>query len=143
MPKEKAMEYTSSSSNSLSAWMVLDYEIWMFLGTRHLRRHSFTGKEPEAQLVRNSLVESSLLHIRILADIFLSRRTYPDNIYLRDLGLDNLVEDDTFSKEIDALDQAYGKSKKKTANAGLSTKYSLTPHLNAQKAMITVLSFRH
>jgi hypothetical protein len=151
MPKEKAMEYTPSSSNSLSAWKVLDYEVQMFLGTIHLRRLSFIGKEPKAQIVRNALVESSLLHTRILADIFLSRSTYPDDIHLRDLGFDNFEEDDTFSKEIDALDQAYGKSKDENSKCWIINKmlahptsqrsesYDYSPVFSALDDLITAL----
>ena len=75
----------SAEHDGPDVWRVLDYEVQMFLGTEEIRS-SFQIKDAATHLTRNALVESSLLHIRILADLFLSRGTQPDDINLAQLG---------------------------------------------------------
>jgi len=91
----------SLSSPRDSAWIVFDYEVDMFhnlailLGERN---------EEGAKLsfhVRNAVVESCVLHTRILVGILLSDGTYPD-----DIKLTNLVPGFK-CPELDQLKQVY------------------------------------
>ena len=107
------MEHNLYSPSSHSTLKVLDYEVQMFLGTRHLLSHLQFGEGLEAQLAKNAIVESSLIHTRILADIFLSRSKYPDDINLRNLGFDSNSESEVLVK---SLEVAYGKTNDKNGN---------------------------
>jgi hypothetical protein len=107
------LELNSSGSSNPSILKVLDYEVQMFLGTRHLLSNSKFGEGRKALIAKNAIVESSLIHTRILADIFLSRSKYPDDIHLQDLGLVNNGESGVLIK---SLEDAYGKPKDKNSN---------------------------
>lgn len=85
-------------------WVVFDYELDMFRAMCGLLN---TGNTDYTQLrhhVRNAVVESAVLHSRILADIILSRCKMPD-----DIGLDALLPGFT-PRSLGALQAAYGNS---------------------------------
>ncbi len=62
------------------AWQAFEYEVQMFHETRARLRDSGLDS-----ILRNALVESSLLHTRILVDALLGRQGKPDNVTLHQL----------------------------------------------------------
>jgi len=106
------------STNNIrdKAWRILDYEVQMFLGIDYIRSHLKVDGGSEAQLIRNALVESSLLHIRILTDIFLSRAKWSDDIKLEQLGFDPNSNDPILVERIRALAVAYGEASDPASN---------------------------
>lgn len=113
-------------------WRILDYEVQMFLGTGHLRSLRIEGNN-EAQLIRNALVESSLLHIRILTDIFLSRGKQPDDITLEVLGFDSNANEPTLAENIKKLAMAYGKASDRESNCWIINKRLAHPTTHRTK----------
>jgi hypothetical protein len=97
-------------------WRILDYEVQMFLGIDHLRSHLKVGGGIETQLFKNALVESSLLHIRILTDIFLSRGKRTDDINLEQLGFSTNSIEPVIAEKIKALTIVYGEASDQTSN---------------------------
>jgi hypothetical protein len=86
-------------------WVVFDYEVQMF---RAMSRLLATGDREYSGLpdyLRNAVVESAVLHVRMLADIFLSRTTNSDDIDLA-LLLPGFVP-----SQLTQLRTAYGNSK--------------------------------
>jgi hypothetical protein len=69
---------TSSSTNFIStsepdaetrAWHIISYEVWMYFGTR-----STTLVLSDSEIIlKNAMVESAIVHARILCDIFSSK----------------------------------------------------------------------
>ncbi len=94
----------------------------MFLGISHLRAHLQIDGGTEAQLIRNALVESSLLHIRILTDIFLSRGNRDDDINLRVLGFDPDSIEPILAKKLHTLAIAYGEPNNQDSNCWIVNK---------------------
>ncbi len=90
------------SNSPNDPWVVFDYEVDMF---RNLCALLATGN-PQYQLlshyIQNAIVESAVLHTRILVDILLSRGSHSDDINLSELvpGFE--------CPEIDQLRQTYG-----------------------------------
>lgn len=77
-------------------WVIFEYEIQMYWHTRAAianRLHPATELE---LTIKNALVESSMLHTRVLVDILLSKGSMPDDIHL-----DHLLGGRT-SPELDA-----------------------------------------
>jgi hypothetical protein len=107
---------SQASLHKTRAWKVLNYEVQMFLGIDHIRKNLQSGNGPNTQLIRNALVESSLLHIRILVDIFLSRGNRPDDIHLEHLGFDPNSLQPALAERIRALAAAYGVADDKNGN---------------------------
>jgi hypothetical protein len=90
------------TSLSEDAWKAFEYEVWMFYETRtHL---SLSSVDP---IVHNALVESSLLHTRILVGALLSRGEEPDNVDLNRL-LSGSPASDGLTGALATLDSAYG-----------------------------------
>ncbi len=84
-------------------WVVFDYEVDMF---RNLRQLLATGNPQYQDLchyIRNAVVESAVLHTRILIGILLSRAPEPDDIEL------SHVAPGFTCPEIDQLRQTYGR----------------------------------
>ena len=54
------------------AWHIVAYEVWMYFGTRSRMK---TATAIEDDVLRNAIVESAIVHARILCDIFRSRAT--------------------------------------------------------------------
>jgi hypothetical protein len=98
------------------AWRILDYEVQMFLGIDHIRSQLKVDGSGEAQLIRNALVESSLLHIRILTDIFLNRAKWSDDIKLEQLGFDTDSDEPILAEKISALAVVYGEANDPASN---------------------------
>src|SRR5579859_194421 len=68
---------------STAIWEVYDYEVGMF--TQMLRIGTTVECQKFPQPIQNAIVESMLLHLRILVDILLSRGSGNDDIDLTDL----------------------------------------------------------
>ena len=68
---------------STALWEVYDYEVDMF--TQMLRIGTTVECQEFPQPIQNAIVESMLLHLRILVDILLSRGSGNDDIDLVDL----------------------------------------------------------
>ena len=68
---------------STALWEVYDYEVGMF---SQMHRFLVTDECKKLPLpIRNAIVESMLLHLRILTDILLSRGLDDDDIHLKEL----------------------------------------------------------
>jgi hypothetical protein len=75
-----------NTSNSPSdAWSVFDYEVDMFRNLCDLLVSGNSEYGSLSLLLKNAIVESAVLHARILADILLSHIREPDDIGLRSL----------------------------------------------------------
>lgn len=82
-------------------WIVYDYELEMFRGT--IRLGDLEARAFFSQHIQNAIVESLLLHTRILVEMIISCDTEDDAINLKTLlpGFD--------SPKIQELKDAYGK----------------------------------
>jgi hypothetical protein len=108
--------FQDSTNNTIEkAWRILYYEVLMFLGLDYIRSNLVEGGN-DVLLIRNALVESSLLHIRILTDVFLSRGKQPDDINLEQLGFDTNSIEPKLAEKIDALKIAYGEPNDRSSN---------------------------
>jgi hypothetical protein len=90
---------------------VLEYETYMLISLKYLLSQNLETVDAINRALINALVESMLIHIRILSDIFLSRvKTYSDEI-----NLSKIIDDKRISPSlkqlIEKLDKAYGNSK--------------------------------
>ena len=66
-------------------WPILNYEIQMYFGARHLQGYPIKGADHNIITLQTSaLTEVKALHVRILVEIFLKRK-YPDDINIDDL----------------------------------------------------------
>ena len=66
-------------------WVVFGYEVEQFYRMCKLLKAGNDEYAALPQHMKNAVVESALLHARILADILLSRGTQPDDINLSNL----------------------------------------------------------
>jgi len=119
------MRPESSSEINAKVWRILDYEVQMFLGIDYVRSH--LQVKGNAQLIKNALVESSLLHVRILADIFLSRGKQADDIDLEQLGFSTDSIEPILVEKVNALAVAYGKANDPTSNCWILNKMLAHP----------------
>ena len=89
---------------STALWEIYDYEVSMF---KQMLLFGTTAEECQKfpQPVQNAIVESMLLHLRILVDILLSRGSHDDDINMTDL-LPSFK-----SSFVARLETAYGDSK--------------------------------
>lgn len=92
---------------SESRWLAFEYEVSMFYATRV----RLSDSAIEDLVVRNALVESSLLHTRILVECLLDRGTKPDDVSLHQLMAG--VDATAFGAACGPLADAYGDSKTK------------------------------
>ena len=95
---------TSKSIND--PWSVIHYEVTMYWGTR--KAIDIVSKLPDGDVIRNAVVESLILHTRILTDILLSKGKSSDDILLKNIMPDWVMRDGH-----DMLQQsrnAYGKT---------------------------------
>jgi hypothetical protein len=86
---------------SLANWEVYDYEVAMFQNMLSLCRNGDYKRYPEP--IQNAVVESLLIHIRILIEILLDRDKEADAV-----RLETLLPKFTSTK-IGELDATYGK----------------------------------
>ncbi|MEX2144484.1 MAG: hypothetical protein WD740_07810 [Anaerolineales bacterium] len=112
----------SPESDETSTWTVLDYEVQMYLGTSHVRKNLSCGNSPKTQIIKNALVESSLIHMRILTDIFLSRGNRPDDVQLKNFGFEDIVQHAGLAEMIDSFKNVYGKSSDEDSNCWIINK---------------------
>ncbi len=90
---------------------VFEYETYMLISLKYLLSLSIKTENAIQQALTNALVESMLIHIRILCDIFLSRmKSHPDEINLLKI-IDNENISPVLKQLIGELDQTYGNSK--------------------------------
>jgi hypothetical protein len=110
---------TSPGPPAGDPWRIMDYEIWMLRElTRWLRRLRVEASPSVSDVVKNALVESFLLRVRNLCEVFL-----PDEgKKCDDLRLSHLFTDwesderyAAIKKTIDGLRAAYGRSSDKTS----------------------------
>jgi len=73
---------SSKATSHPAGWIVYDYEIGMLKHTLNL---ASKGLDTFQHPIPNAIVESMLLHLRILIDILLSRCNDSDDIRLQDL----------------------------------------------------------
>ena len=105
-------------------WEVFEYEILMFFETQKLLI-GCTLKDQNNKIIRNVVIESLILHTRLLCDILLSRSKYPDDIVLSDLVHDSqLIE---LTKEFSDLQNVYGGSKDRTSPCWVFNKLIFHP----------------
>ena len=91
-----------------TAWQAFEYEVLMFHETRaRLRKPSSDGSSDD--ILRNALVESSLLHTRVLVDALLGRQDKPDDVTLNRL-LPASASSSDLQVSLCRLTQAYGTS---------------------------------
>ena len=95
-------------------WIVFDYELQMYFETRNLSKY-FSAKSPLDvinTINKNAVVESLILHTRIMTDILVSKGLQNDDIVLKDL-LPDWCNSEIGMTLITKLDNAYGKANKK------------------------------
>ena len=103
-------------------WPVLNYEIQMYLGARHLQGYPVSGVDQNIiSLQTSALTEVKALHVRILLDIFLERKNR-DDINIDDM-LPNWREEN--STLVHNLEIAYTKK----LEIGKSPKWYLNKYL--------------
>ena len=91
-------------------WQVIDYEVQMYFETRSTYDSLKTvPKDVKAKVVDNALVESMVLHTRIMVDMLISKGHGSDDIKLRDLVPD-WCESENGKHLIDKLESVYGRS---------------------------------
>jgi hypothetical protein len=94
---------SSANTERQSLWVVYDFEQDMFRHTLHVATTDECRQFP--QPIQNAIVESMLLHLRILVNILLSRGSGDD------INLTGLLPSFT-SPRIDQLRNAYGNRNK-------------------------------
>jgi hypothetical protein len=83
-------------------WVVFNYEVDMFHNLCQLLATGDSQYQELPYYIKNAIVESAVLHTRIMVDILLSRGTKPD-----DINLSALAPGFT-CPEIDQLSEKYG-----------------------------------
>lgn len=90
----------------MNFWPVLNYEIQMYFGARHLQGYPIGGADQNMITLQTSaLTEVKALHVRILVEIFLKRK-YEDDINIDDLLPDWREKNTTVAHN---LENAYDK----------------------------------
>ena len=92
---------------------VFEYETYILISLKYLLSLNLNIENTIQRALSNALVESVLLHIRILSDIFLSRiKSHSDEI-----NLSKIIDDENTSpvleQLIEELKRTYGNSKNK------------------------------
>jgi hypothetical protein len=103
-------------------WPVLNYEIQMYFGARHLQAYLIKGADQNIiSLQTSALTEVKALHVRIVVEMF-QKRKYPN-----DINIDDLLPDWREKNAIVArnLENAYDKKLK----IGESPKWYLNKYL--------------
>ena len=91
-------------------WGVIDYEVQMYFETRSTYESlkSFP-KDLMAKVIDNALVESMVLHTRIMIDLLISKGRGNDDIKLKDL-IPEWCESEMGKPLINELESIYGKA---------------------------------
>jgi hypothetical protein len=93
----------------MNFWPVLNYEIQMYFGARHLQGYPIKGADHNIITLQTSaMTEVKALHIRILVDMFLERKQ-KDDINIDDILPDWREKNETVAHN---LDNAYNKKLK-------------------------------
>jgi hypothetical protein len=67
-------------------WDVVDYEVQMYFETRSIYESlKSSSKDKVAKVIDNALIESMVLHTRIVVDLLISKGRGNDDIRLKDL----------------------------------------------------------
>lgn len=91
-------------------WGVFDYEVQMYFETRSIYDTlKANSKDLNAKIIDNALVESMVLHTRILVDLLISKGRGNDDIKLESL-LPRWCESELGKQLIYDLEAAYGKN---------------------------------
>ena len=97
--------------SEFSPWNVFDYEAYMYLYTYVLvNNFALEGDNIEQQAIKNSYVESLMLHTRILSEILITKQEYKSD----DINIDSIIPSEKQSNHLEKLliefKTAYGKS---------------------------------
>ena len=96
-------------------WTIFNYEVYMLLYPNYLSRIYDKPKDITQRAIKNALVESRLLHIRILTEILLSKnKGFKDNLILEEL-IDKSTQSDFLKRLIAELNSTYGNSKQENS----------------------------
>ena len=115
-------------------WKIFQYEIEMHFGTREVIR-IISGSSSrlisgiDNSMINNCIVESALLHTRILVEIFLetgNRKQNPDVISISDL-LSNWKQSKDLITMIEELRRLYGRASDKNSPHWVLNKYLAHP----------------
>ncbi len=87
------------------SWIIFDYEVEMYFSTR------VAIANRQDRILKNALVESAMLHTRILVDILLDRGSSPDDLHLEDL-LPTSKKSKALESALVSLKSAWGNSSK-------------------------------
>ena len=90
------------NNNDDNSWKVFNYEVKMFKSILKYKPSISLVDQDINNIVHYAISESFILHLRVLADIILSRGTWPDDINL------NKLLPKFHSSNIDRLNSAYG-----------------------------------
>lgn len=81
----------------IDPWMIFNYEVFMLFYTTYLKKLIDDKNEKKIDIaLNNALVESRFLHLRILADILLSRKK-------DDINIDQIIKQNTRTSRIKSL----------------------------------------
>lgn len=97
--------------SEFSPWNVFDYESYMYLYTYvFVNNFAFESDNIEKQAIKNSYVESLMLHTRILSEILITKQEYDSD----DINVDRIIPPEKQSNHLEKLllelNTAYGKS---------------------------------
>jgi hypothetical protein len=89
-------------------WSVIDYEVQMYFETRSIFESlKSSSKDLNAKIIDNALIESMVLHTRIMVDLLISKGRGNDDIKLKDLRPE-WCESNKGRLLIDRLGSVYG-----------------------------------
>ena len=115
------------SSNANDPWVVFSYEAQMYVLTRVEHQRIVGTKEPN-QILMNALVESALLHMRVLVDIILSRGSEKDTIRLEHL-IPQWSESTDLASAVESLKREYGSRSREDSPCWVVNKMLVHPTL--------------
>jgi hypothetical protein len=101
------MDSTTPTARTTTAtddlWGSLEYEVWMYGETRRLLRANRPGQES----LQYAIVESALLHARVLTEALIDQGKRPTDLRLADV-LPESARSDDLRTAIGELEKAYG-----------------------------------
>lgn len=101
----------NSTDSRKNPWVVFNYEVFMLIYTLYLKKISEQKTQTNIDRALNfALVESRLLHMRILVDIFLSKSKSEDDISIDEI-INPCIQTEYFKNLIKNLNSAYGSRK--------------------------------